>query len=279
MSRRLTLGYSTCPNDTFLFYALAHKKVDCGDLDFDITLADVETLNQDARSGTFDTSKLSFAAIGHLQDTYGLLRSGAALGRGCGPLIITRPGFDPARLSSVKIAVPGLWTTACMLLGLYLEDPPDVVPMTFDRIMPAVAAGEYEAGVIIHEGRFTFGNYGLERLADLGEWWEEKTGLPIPLGGIAIRRDLGQDVARVAERAIRDSVACAFADRNAPAPYIRKYAQEMEDAVVQQHIDLYVNDFTLNLGPEGEKAVETLFRLAGTYGLIPRADAPLFACQ
>ncbi len=275
MARALTLAYSTCPNDTFIFYALAHGRIDCGDLDWRPHLADVESLNRDAAAGKWDVSKLSFAALGHLQETYGLLRSGAALGRGCGPLIVARPGFDPDRLPSVPIAVPGLQTTANLLLGLYLAEPPRAVPMTFDKIMPAVARGEFEAGVIIHEGRFTYSGYGLESLVDLGRWWEEETGLPIPLGGIAVRRDLGTDIARRAEAAVRDSVRFGFDHPEAAAGYIRRHAREMAGSVIQQHIDLYVNDFSLDLGKEGEAAVAALFDRGRRCGLLPSVDRPL----
>ncbi len=278
MKKKLSLAYSTCPNDTFLFYALAHHKIDSGNLEFSLTLADVETLNQDAVSGKYDVSKLSFSAIGHLSDTYGLLRSGAALGRGCGPLIVAKPGFDKSGLNSANIAVPGLKTTANMLLGLYLSGQAHVTPMTFDRIMPAVAAGEYGAGVIIHEGRFTFADYGLICLEDLGQWWDQKTSLPIPLGGIAIRRDLGKETAVHVEKAICDSVKYAFANPNAADEYIRTYAQEMAHSIIRQHIDLYVNSFTENLGTEGEKAVNLLFRMGRECGLLPQSTAPLFAC-
>jgi 1,4-dihydroxy-6-naphthoate synthase len=164
MDKKLKLAYSTCPNDTFIFYALAHNVIDCGELKFEIKLADVETLNQHARAGVYDISKLSFAAIGHLVEEYGLLRR-----------------FDIEKLSSKKIAVPGMWTTACMLLGLYLSKNPEAVPMPFEQIMPAIQNDKYECGVIIHEGRFTYEEYGLVRVIDLGEWWEEKTSLPVPL--------------------------------------------------------------------------------------------------
>ena len=279
MAHALTLAYSTCPNDTFIFYGLAHGRIDCGDLDWRIHLADVEALNQDAAAGKWDVSKLSFAALGQLHDTYGLLRSGAALGRGCGPLIVARPGFDPDRLGSVPIAVPGLQTTANLLLGLYLTEPPRAVAMTFDKIMPAVARGEFEAGVIIHEGRFTYAGYGLESLVDLGRWWEEETGLPIPLGGIAVRRDLGTDIARRAEAAVRDSVRFGFDHPEAAADYIRRHAREMAPSVIRQHIDLYVNDFSLDLGREGEAAVAALFDRGRRCGMLSFGDRPLFAAS
>ena len=279
MTTTLTLGYSTCPNDTFLFHALAHGRVDCRGLGFDIRLADVERLNQDAENGRLDVTKLSFAAIGHLRERYGLLRSGAALGRGCGPLVVSKSGFDPSRLGRVPIAVPGMRTTAAMLLGLYLSGAPALVPMTFDRILPAVSRGEYAAGVIIHEGRFTFQDYGLAALVDLGRWWEDDTGLPIPLGGIAVRRDLGPDVARRVEAAIRDSVAYAFAHPDESEGYIRTHAQEMAADVVRKHIELYVNGFTLDLGETGAAAVSELFRRGQAAGVLPHSRTPFLAVE
>ncbi len=273
----LTLGYSTCPNDTFIFYALAHNLINCEGFEFKIELQDVETLNQQAKTGMLDISKLSFATIGHLQDKYGLLHSGAALGRGCGPLVVARPGAMLSQLGGKKIAVPGLRTTACMLLGLFMSEKPDAAPLPFDKIMPAVQRGDFDFGVIIHEGRFTFKEYGLICLLDLGQWWESRTSLPIPLGGIAIRRDLGVKTAEKVDAAIQASVKYAFNNRNKTDRYIKKHAQEMEQSVIRQHIDLYVNDFTLNLGEEGVAAVEMLFSIAGDKGLIPKSGLPVFA--
>ncbi|MBU4185669.1 MAG: 1,4-dihydroxy-6-naphthoate synthase [Proteobacteria bacterium] len=243
MDKKLKLAYSTCPNDTFIFYALAHNIIDSGGLKFEIKLADVETLNQKAKAGVYDISKLSFAAIGHLIEKYALLRSGAALGRGCGPLLVAKPGFDVEQLPSKKIAVPGMWTTACMLLGLYLSIKPNSVPMPFEQIMPAVQRDEYECGVIIHEGRFTYEEYGLVSIVDLGEWWEEKTSLPVPLGGIAVRRDITSMVTRKIEDSIQSSVEYSFNHRNEADNYIKKYAQEMSSEVIRHHIDVYVNCF------------------------------------
>ena len=283
MNNNLTLGYSTCPNDTFIFYALAHNLIERRDPQFKIELEDVETLNQQARSGVFDVSKLSFAAIGHLLDTYGVLRSGSALGRGCGPLIVARPGFnlnriDSNQIDSKKIAVPGMWTTACMLLGLYLSKEPDVVSMPFDLIMPAVESGDLDFGVIIHEGRFTYKNYGLICLLDLGKWWEEKTSFPIPLGGIAIRRDIAPETARRVEAAVRESTLYGFTHRSETESYIKKYAREMSSAVIRRHIDLYVNDFTIEIGEQGKEAVEALFEMARNRGMLPESKMPVFVC-
>ena len=191
MTTQLSLAYSTCPNDTFAFYGLASGRVSCPDISFQISLADVETLNQAARNRDYDVTKLSFAAMGNLRSPYWLLKSGAALGRGCGPLIVARPGSGIASLSDAVIAVPGMDTTACLLTGLYLGKPPKAVPMTFDRIMPEVSKGNFDYGVIIHEGRFTYPEYGLVSILDLGVWWEQQTGLPVPLGCIAAGKKPG----------------------------------------------------------------------------------------
>jgi len=276
MNNNLKLGYSTCPNDTFIFYALAHNLIESRGLQFKIKLADVETLNQQARAGVFDISKLSFAAIGHLLDTYGVLRSGSALGRGCGPLVVARPGFNLNQIDSKKIAVPGMWTTACILLGLYLSKKPDVVPMLFDLIMPAVERGDLDFGVIIHEGRFTYKNYGLISLLDLGKWWEQKTSLPIPLGGIAIRRDIAPEIARSVETAIRESALYGFKHRTETDGYVKKYAGEMSSAVIRRHIDLYVNEFTVEIGEQGKEAIEALFEMARDRGMLPESKMPVF---
>jgi len=279
MKKKLSLAYSTCPNDTYIFYALAHKKVNIGDLSFNIMLNDVEHLNQAAKKGIIDISKLSFAAIGHLMETYGLLRSGAALGRGCGPLIVARKGTDISDLKSGKIAVPGLLTTASLLLRLFTDNTPNIFPMPFDKIMPAVSSGEFDYGVIIHEGRFTYQNYNLACLVDLGQWWESETTLPIPLGGIAMRRDISQEIIRNVESGIRKSIEFAHLNPSQTDNYVKSHAQELSDDVVHQHIDLYVNEFSLNIGPDGEMAIQTLFDRARERGILPKSDTPLFACE
>jgi len=277
MTKKFTLGYSTCPNDTFIFHALAHGLVAGGALRFKSVLEDVETLNQKARTQTLDVTKLSFAAIGHLMETYGLLRSGAALGRGCGPLVVARSGADLEHIGRSKVAVPGLWTTANLLLGLYVSPPPILISMPFDRIMPAVAGGDVDYGVIIHEGRFTFESYGLVDLLDLGQWWESQTGLPIPLGGIAIRRELGASIAEKVEMAIEESVRYAFDNPGASRDYVKANAQEMADVVIDRHIGLYVNDDSKTIGSEGVAAIEMLFKKARQAGMMPKSEKPLFA--
>lgn len=277
MSRQLSLAYSTCPNDTYLFHAIAHKRIALNELSYSIELDDVETLNQKASNGIYDISKLSFAAIGQLQKSYSLLKTGAALGRGCGPLLIANPGYKSAELDDSTIAVPGLMTTANMLLGMWMNNRCATAPMTFDRIMPAVRSGEFQFGVIIHEGRFTYQDYGLECVVDLGQWWEEKTGLPIPLGGIAVKRTLSSDIAKLVEASIGSSVQYAFDNPSESSAYVKSHAQELSDDVIRQHISLYVNDFTRSLGSEGETAVETFFEMARSKGIMPGSDLPLFA--
>jgi len=283
MSPSLSLAFSTCPNDTFIFYAMAHGLVDCSGLSYNITLEDVETLNLNAVEQRYDITKLSFAALGFLQDSYGLLRTGAALGRGCGPLIVARSGATIGLMRSALIAIPGERTTANLLLGLFLEDQlnfktPLVTAMCFDRIMPALHEKKVDFGVIIHEGRFTYQDYGLVCLADLGQWWEQKTDLPIPLGAIAIRRDLPEAVKKTVENTIGASVQFASDHKDAASSHIKKFAAEMDETVIQQHIDLYVNSFSFDLGEEGGHAVNQLFKMARQANLLPYSDAPLWAC-
>jgi len=276
MTTQLSLAYSTCPNDTFSFFGLAKGRVTCPDISLQISLADVETLNQAARNRTYDITKLSFAAMGNLRSAYWLLKSGAALGRGCGPLIVARPGSDIASLRDADIAVPGMDTTACLLTGLYLGKPPRASAMTFDRIMPEVSKGSFDYGVVIHEGRFTYQKYGLVSILDLGLWWEQQTGLPVPLGCIAACRNLESSVVKKMEKAISGSIAFAFAHPEQTVAYVRQHAQEMAPAVIQQHIDLYVNEFSLDIGAEGIRAIETLFSMAQDSGLILPDSNPLF---
>jgi 5,8-dihydroxy-2-naphthoate synthase len=277
LTRELSLGYSTCPNDTLIFYGLVHGRVDRNGLDYKVTLSDVEELNRRAGQGALDITKLSFAAIGNLLKTYGLLRGGAALGKGCGPLLVAKPGVDLSMVNHLAIAIPGLWTTASMLLGLYAKAPPKLVPMLFSDIMPSIQNGLVDIGVIIHEGRFTYAEYGLTCLLDLGEWWEEKTGLPIPLGGIAIRRDLPKDIIQNVEQSLMDSIQYGLSHREEARPYITQHAQELASEVIDQHISLYVNDFSIDLGEDGVRAIDMLFRLAREKNMLPDSMVPLFA--
>jgi 5,8-dihydroxy-2-naphthoate synthase len=266
-----TLGYSPCPNDTFLFYALVHGLIP-GTPPLDVVLADVESLNERARRAELDLTKISYGAIPWLLEDYVLLRSGSALGRGCGPLVVAR---EPCRLDDVRgpIAIPGERTTAFLLLRLRAPQLGPFRPMPFDQIPRAVSAGEAAAGLIIHETRFTYARYGLSALADLGEWWESWTGLPIPLGGILARR--GTDTA-LWQRAIRQSVEWAFAHPEATRAYVRQHAQELDDTVIDAHIKLYVTEFTKDIGEEGEAAVKALLARAAQARLVPHCGKEAF---
>lgn len=272
MTDRLTLGYSPCPNDTFIFYALVHDLVPLRRISFAPPVhGDVETLNHWALQGKLDVSKLSFHALGYVLDRYLLLGAGAALGRGCGPLLVARPGRLPD-LARASIAIPGVYTTAALLLRLYAPRASRLQVMPFERIMGAVARGEVDCGVIIHESRFTYQEHGLVCLRDLGEWWEEETGLPIPLGCIAARRELPEAELREIEEAVRQSLLWARANPEAGMGYIRVHAQEMSDTVLRSHIGLYVNDFSLEIGEEGRAAVTELLRRGQAAGIFPATD-------
>ena len=276
MSRELTLGYSPCPNDTFIFYALTHGKIPEQQFSVREQLEDVETLNQLALSGTLELTKISYHALGHLRDRYALLRTGGALGRGCGPLVVATQPSDMASLRGKTIAIPGQLTTANLLLQLYSEGYENLLILPFDQIMPALRKGEAQAGVIIHESRFTYQNEGFHEILDLGAWWEQQTGLPIPLGGILARRDLGAELIHTVESAIRASLDYAWANPKESRHYIRQHAQELDDTVTDNHIELYVNEFSRDLGAEGIQAVETLFALSEERGIIPSCDRDLF---
>ena len=277
MTCTLTLGYSPCPNDTFIFHALVHQLVPTPGFAVRERLEDVETLNRLALAGELDLTKVSYHALGHLREEYLLLRSGGALGRGCGPLVIAREPTSMAALRGRRLAIPGTLTTANLLLQLFGEGFENVVPMPFDRIMPSLKEGAVEAGVIIHESRFTYQQAGFHAVQDLGAWWEAETGLPIPLGGILARRDLGAELIHRVDAAIRASLDHARAHPLAAQEYIRSHAQELDDAVTDAHIRLYVNAFSSDLGDEGEKAVATLLARAEARGLIPPCALPLFA--
>ncbi len=272
--KTLSLGYSPCPNDTFIFYALVNKKIK-GTVEFSEILRDVETLNRMALNAELDVTKASYYAFGFLQENYCLLRSGSALGRGCGPLIVSKNPLRESELSGKKIAIPGKMTTAYLLLQLFAPEIKNVVEMPFDRIMNAVSLGTVDAGLIIHEGRFTYPGYNLVKLIDLGEWWERETGLPIPLGGILAKRELSAGVIREIDRMIRESIEYAFQNRASTREYIKSNAQELDDTVIDQHIGLYVNDYTLDIG-DGALAIEVLLKRAEELNLIPYSDEPLF---
>jgi 1,4-dihydroxy-6-naphthoate synthase len=273
----LSLGYSPCPNDTFIFYALVHGRLDTGGLGFSEILKDVEALNRMALGEELDITKVSCHAFGNLREGYCLLRSGGALGRGCGPLVVAREECDMKDLRGKRIAIPGRLTTAFLLLQLH--DPAlgdNVAEMPFYRIMEAVQKGEADAGLIIHEGRFTYPRYGLVSIKDLGQWWEETTGLPIPLGSIIARRGLGRDIIQSVDALVKESVLYAMENRQEPEGYIKEHSQELEDSVIRQHIDLYVNDYTVDMGEDGIAAMRELLGRAEGSGIIKGSSRPLF---
>jgi len=277
MMKTLTIGYSPCPNDTFIFYALTHGKVRVPGIKFREQLEDVETLNRMALGGGLDITKISYHALGHLRENYALLRSGGALGRGCGPLIVARAGTTLGDLKKDSVAIPGKLTTAYLLLRLFDPSIENVTVMTFDRIMGAVSKGDATAGLIIHESRFTYPLYKLEKLLDLGEWWERYSGLPIPLGGILGKRSLGRDLLLRVEESIRESIRYAGAHPDEVMGYCRRFSQEMDEKVMRSHIDLYVNTFSLDMAQEGLSAVRRLFAEAEARGIFPSSDKPLLA--
>jgi 1,4-dihydroxy-6-naphthoate synthase len=268
----LTLGISPCPNDTFIFDALVNGRIDTGDLRVEVVHQDVQTLNQWALAGRLDVTKVSYGVLPQVSAEYALLESGGALGRGVGPLLVARPGavFDPLRDS---VAIPGQQTTAHLLFSLVHPGAARKRFMVFSQIEAAVARGEVDAGVIIHEGRFTYAARGLVRLLDLGEAWEQRTGAPIPLGGIVARRSLGPDTLRRLDGLIRASLEAAWAGGGGLSTYVRQHAQELEEGVMRQHIDLYVNQHSLALGPEGRRAVETLLAVHARMNQRPPLSA------
>ncbi|WP_250289571.1 1,4-dihydroxy-6-naphthoate synthase [Frankia sp. CiP1_Cm_nod1] len=266
----LSLAISPCPNDTFAFHALTHGLVGDG-TPVTVTFADIDVLNSRAADALDDVVKVSYAALPWLLGSYQLLSAGSALGRGCGPLVLTA---GQAGLRGARVAIPGMRTTAYLLFRLWAQGRgvSEIDVLSFEKIMPAVRDGRYDAGLVIHESRFTYPSFGLTAIADLGDWWESETGLPIPLGAVLGRRHLdGAALSAV----VRASVAAAFADPEASRSYVLDHAQEMDPDVADAHIGLYVNDYTLQLGDEGYAAAEALLGRATAAGLVPALPAPL----
>jgi 1,4-dihydroxy-6-naphthoate synthase len=273
--RPLSLGYSPCPNDTFIFSAWVNGLLD-GAPPVDVQYEDISVLNGLARESALDVIKVSFHVFGHLREDYCLLRSGGALGRGCGPLVVAREPWQGADLAGKRIAIPGERTTAALLLRLFAPGVSDTPVMPFDEIMAATREGVVDAGLIIHESRFTYPDYGLHEVVDLGEWWEGHTGHPVPLGGIVARRSLGAERIRVIEETLRASLAFAYARPTDIWDTVREHAQEMDDDVMRRHIDLYVNEYSHDYGEAGEAAIRHLIAAAEDIDLVPRVDTPLF---
>lgn len=279
---KLTIGFSPCPNDTFIFDALIHHKIDTEGLDFEVFYDDVETLNQKAFRGELDITKLSYHAFAYAVDKYVLLDAGSALGFGVGPLLICKGDAEQLRErlnngdKEVKIAIPGKYTTANFLLSLAFSEATNKQELVFSDIENAVLDGRADVGLIIHENRFTYQDKGLHKIIDLGDYWEKRTGCAIPLGGIVTNRNLPADVQHKINRVIRKSVEFAFANPKSGLEYIRSHAQEMSEEVMYKHIELYVNQYSVDLGTEGKKAIRLMFDTALEKGIIPAIEKELF---
>jgi len=274
----LTLGFSPCPNDCFMFDAMVHGRIDCEGLEFTVRMADIEALNEAAFAGDTDVTKLSFHAYAYCAANYVLLDAGSALGRNCGPLLISKRAVSPAQVASgdLRIAIPGKYTTANFLLSLAFPGATNKTECVFSDIEAGVLDEKFDAGLIIHENRFTYQDKGLKKIIDLGEFWESETGAAIPLGGIVVNRRLSDDVRRRVNRVMRRSVEYAFANRGASLPFVRANAQAMSDDVMYKHIDLYVNEYSVDLGQEGRRAVALLFERARSTGVIPAMREDFF---
>ncbi len=271
-----TLGFSTCPNDTFIFDAMVNGRIDTEGLRFELHLADVEELNQLAFKSTLDITKVSYHAFAYLSEAYQLLTAGSALGFNNGPLLISKHKIYPDEVSGLKIAIPGKYTTANLLLSIAFPNLQQKKEYLFSDIEEVILSGEADAGVIIHENRFTYQSRGLKKIVDLGEYWDQLTGLPIPLGGIIIRRSLPQELRLKVNRVLRRSVEYAFENPNDSLPFVRQHAQSMEEEVMRNHIELYVNDFSLDLGTKGREAITTLYDKSIALNIFPPLQPSYF---
>ena len=263
MNKKIKIGISSCPNDTFMFEAMLHKRVNTNNLEFELHIGDIEELNKMAINKELDITKLSYSAFTRVWDNYQLLNSGSALGKGNGPILISKRKIYPDEVNNISIAIPGENTTANMLLSIAYPQATNKTECLFSEIEEIVLSEETDAGLIIHENRFTYEKKGLFKIIDLGEFWENKTNLPIPLGGIAIRKDLKEELKTQIDKLLSESINFAFENSSTVLPFIKKYAQEMEEEVMFKHIGLYVNDYSKYIGKEGKKAVHTLFKEIG----------------
>jgi 1,4-dihydroxy-6-naphthoate synthase len=266
---KLNIGFSPCPNDTFIFDALVHGKIDTKGITFEPYLEDVEALNKNAKEGKYDITKLSFHAYAYVYDKYILMDSGSALGNNCGPLLISKTILPESELQSASVAIPGEWTTANFLLGLAYPQIKNKTAVVFSEIENKILNEKYDLGVIIHENRFTYQQKGLHLIQDLGSWWESETQMPIPLGGIAIKRVIDKETAKLVQELIRESILFAQRNPQESEEYIRCHAQEMDKKVTQEHINLYVNDFSIRLGEKGKNAIELMYQKGFETGILP----------
>jgi 1,4-dihydroxy-6-naphthoate synthase len=273
---RLTLGFSPCPNDTFIFDAMVHGRIDTEGLEFDYFLTDVEELNRKALSADVDVTKISYNAFAYVAQNYLILDAGSALGHRNGPLLISKNRIGISELPGLKIAIPGKYTTANLLFSIAWPEVVNKTEYLFSDIEDALLKDEVDAGLIIHETRFTYFRRGLHKLADMGEYWETLTGLPIPLGAIVIKRSIPDDIALKVNRVVRRSLEYAYKDSFASYDFVSDNAREMDSTIMNNHIKLFVNEYTLNLGKKGREAIVELFRIAGEKGVIPALPSRIF---
>jgi len=273
---KLKLAFSTCPNDTFIFDALVHHKIDTQGLKFELMLADVEVLNNAAFENEVDITKLSYHAYAYVSDNYLLLDSGSALGKNNGPLLISKHKIYPDEIDELNIAIPGKYTTANLLLSIAYPNALYKKEYLFSDIEEVVLSNETDAGLIIHESRFTYEKKGLKKIIDLGEFWESKTKLPIPLGGIVVNRKLNKDIQLKINKLVRESIEFAYKNPDSSLSFIRKYAKEMDTQVMRKHIELYVNDYSFDLGETGKKAIRTLYKEAEIVPGFPKVTEQIF---
>lgn len=276
MTQHITLGFSPCPNDTFIFDAMAHGKIDTEGYRFSFETADIETLNSQAIQGKYDLTKLSFFAYPAVVKKYQLLHAGSALGNNCGPLLISKNDFPLSEVPSLHIAIPGIMTTANFLLTYAFPEARNKTELVFSEIEKSLLDGRFDAGAIIHESRFTYMQKGLRKLIDLGEYWETQTGHPIPLGGIAVKRDLPQETKQALNRIMKRSVAYALQNPESSKDFVTSHAQEMQPEVMKKHIGLYVNHYTESLDTKGMEAIHFMYRLAADNGLIAEMPEDIF---
>jgi 1,4-dihydroxy-6-naphthoate synthase len=273
---KLTLGFSPCPNDTFIFDAMVHGRIDTEELEFDYFLADVEELNRKALASEVDITKISYHAYAYAAKNYLILDSGSALGHGNGPLLISKRVIYPSELADKRIAIPGKYTTANLFFSIAWPEAINKIEYLFSDIEDALINDKIDAGLIIHETRFTYHKKGLIKIADMGEYWEKLTGLPIPLGAIVINRNVPQDIAQKVNRILRRSLEYAYRNSSASFDFVSGNAKEMDSNVMNNHIKLFVNEYTMNLGSRGKEAIKELFRIAGEKGIIPALPDNIF---
>lgn len=274
---KLSLGFSTCPNDTFMFEALVNKRIQAKGQEFEIHLADVEELNKRALKAELDITKISIAAYPHFASSYQLLTAGAAIGTGNGPVLVSKKKIYPDELENLLVAIPGIHTTARLLMSVIYPKAKDLREYLFSDIEDAVLSDATDAGVIIHENRFTYQDKGLRKIADLGEEWEKLTHLPLPLGGIAIKRSLSSTVKAEFNKLLMESISFALEKPLISLPFVKKYAQNLQEAIIFQHIKLFVNEYSVQMGEEGKESIESLFRRGFDVGSLPSINEAIFA--